>query len=140
FLLDTDHITILQRQTQPECGRILLRMAPYPATDFFFPIVSLHEQFLGWNSYINQARTTTDVVRGYAQFQIGHDNYCAVQVASFDQAAASEFDRLSRQGVRVGAMDLRIASIALSRRMTVLTRNLRDFRRVPGLTVEDWTV
>ncbi|ETX07465.1 MAG: hypothetical protein ETSY2_11025 [Candidatus Entotheonella gemina] len=36
-------------------------------------------------------------------------------------------------------MDLRIASIALSRNMTVLSRNLVDFMRVPGLRVEDWT-
>jgi tRNA(fMet)-specific endonuclease VapC len=37
-------------------------------------------------------------------------------------------------------MDLRIAAVALTRNMSVLTRNLVDFERVPGLTVEDWTV
>ena len=47
---------------------------------------------------------------------------------------------LRPQRIRVGTMDLRIASIALSRGLTVLTRNLRDFRRVPGLLAEDWTV
>ena len=34
---------------------------------------------------------------------------------------------------------LRIASIALSRDLTVLTRNLVDFQLIPGLRVEDWT-
>jgi predicted nucleic acid-binding protein len=36
-------------------------------------------------------------------------------------------------------MDLRIASIGLVNRATVVTANSTDFSKVPGLTIEDWT-
>ena len=50
------------------------------------------------------------------------------------------YDGLLAQNLRVGTMDLRLAAIALSQNLTVLTRNLRDFGRVPGLKVEDRTL
>lgn len=66
-------------------------------------------------------------------------NFAEAQILPFDDAAADIFNELRKEGVRIGTMDLRIASIALSRNMTVLSRNLVDFMRVPGLRVEDWT-
>jgi tRNA(fMet)-specific endonuclease VapC len=58
----------------------------------------------------------------------------------FDAAAAAEFDRLrqTRGLKKIGRADLLIAAIALARRATLVTRNLRDFRQVPGLRVENW--
>jgi tRNA(fMet)-specific endonuclease VapC len=61
-------------------------------------------------------------------------------VVPFDAVAAAIFEELVAQRVRVGTMDLRIAAIALSRRMVMVTRNTSDFRKVPGLQIEDWTV
>ena len=52
--------------------------------------------------------------------------------------SASVFDRLRREKLRIGTMDLRIASIALANNATVLTANLRDFRKVPDLRTENW--
>ena len=40
---------------------------------------------------------------------------------------------------RLETMDARIASIALTTNSTLLSRNLRHFRGLPGLIVEDWT-
>jgi tRNA(fMet)-specific endonuclease VapC len=43
-----------------------------------------------------------------------------------------------QQGVRIGTMDLKIASIVLVHGGTLLSGNNRDFQQVPGIQVEDW--
>jgi predicted nucleic acid-binding protein len=50
-----------------------------------------------------------------------------------------EFQRLCVRRVRIGTMDLKIAAIALANDATLLSRNLPDFAKVPGLRVEDWS-
>jgi tRNA(fMet)-specific endonuclease VapC len=39
---------------------------------------------------------------------------------------------------KIGRADLLVASIALANRATLVTRNLRHFREVPGLSLENW--
>lgn len=60
----------------------------------------------------------------------------------FDDAAADRFAPLKalleRTGLPVGTNDLLIAAIAVARGLTVVTANLREFARVPGLAVETW--
>jgi len=65
FLLDTDHISILQRPGSPERATLFTRMSLHPLADFVFSIVSFHEQVLGTPGFINRARTTPNLVRGY---------------------------------------------------------------------------
>jgi tRNA(fMet)-specific endonuclease VapC len=78
-------------------------------------------------------------VRAYQKFEGILTDFTSFQLLPFDQAAADVFDSLRGKRVRIGTMDLRIAAIALTRGYTVLSRNLVDFRQVPGLAVEDWT-
>lgn len=66
-------------------------------------------------------------------------SFLKMNVLSFTDEAQERFAQLRRQCPRVQTMDLRIASIALVTGANLLSRNLRDFHRVPGLTVEDWT-
>jgi tRNA(fMet)-specific endonuclease VapC len=47
---------------------------------------------------------------------------------------------LERAGTPIGPYDLLIAAQALRSGSTLVTANVREFRRVPGLAVEDWTV
>lgn len=61
-------------------------------------------------------------------------------VIPFDDAAATEFDRLreNKRLKKIGRGDLLIAAIALAQRATLVTRNQKDFRLVSGLHLEDW--
>jgi tRNA(fMet)-specific endonuclease VapC len=60
----------------------------------------------------------------------------------FDDRAAAEYARirahLASLGNVIGPNDLMIAAIALAHGLTLVTHNVAEFRRVPGLTVEDW--
>ena len=138
FLLDTDHIGILQRKTDSHYEKLASRISRYSQTEFYVAIVSFHEQILGWNTYIHRAKDQAGVVRGYTKLDKILGDFSRAQVLPFDDAAAEIFDELRSQKIRIGTMDLRIASIAMATGMTVLSRNLVDFQKVPNLSVEDW--
>ena len=140
FLLDTDHLVILQTRQRGNFERLIKRMNQHPASAFCVSIISFHEQVLGWNAYIARARDTRSVSRGYQRLHDMLEYFKDAQVLPFDQGGVEAFDTLRAARIRTGTMDLRIAAIALSRDMTVLTRNVSDFQRVPDLKVEDWTV
>jgi tRNA(fMet)-specific endonuclease VapC len=55
-----------------------------------------------------------------------------------DESAASRFDDLRSQRLRLGAKDLKIAATAFVDNALLLSANRRDFERVPGLRVENW--
>jgi tRNA(fMet)-specific endonuclease VapC len=61
------------------------------------------------------------------------------RILAFPEPAVERYARLAASKFNVRKMDLRIAAIALEYDAVVVTRNLRDFQRVPGLPVEDWS-
>lgn len=139
YLFDTDHISFLQRRSGTEYRNLAARIATHSSADFAFSVISLHEQVLGANTFINRAQTSANTIRGYTILQEILQAFSVAQVLPFDAGAAAIFDRVREQRVRIATMDLRIASIALSRNLVLLTRNNRDFSQVPNLLVEDWT-
>lgn len=139
YLLDTDHISIIQRGTGPEYGVLAGRLALHPLEDIGVSIISFHEQLLGCHAYLTRAKTSADLTQGYDRLERFRQHYAESPVVAFDAAAVTEYDSLRTKRLRISSMDLRIAAVALSRGLTLLTRNIRDFGKVPGLTTEDWT-
>lgn len=60
------------------------------------------------------------------------------ELLPFDEDAAKIFNQLRKQRIRISSTDLKIASIALICEAKLLSRNLIDFEKVPGLIVENW--
>ncbi len=140
YLLDTDHISFLQRRSGSEFISLTIRMGQHTSTDFALSIISFHEQVLGAHNFINRAGTSRDIVRGYALLLEILQGFSTATILPFDAQAIAIFDEWRRQKVRVSTMDLRIAAIARSRNLVLLTRNVSDFSKVPELLKEDWTV
>ena len=89
---------------------------------------------------INRARNSDDVVKGYTMMARLVSDFKVLPLVSFDAGAATAFDRLQSQRIQLAKMDARIAAIAMFCGLILLTRNHRDFGKVTGLSIEDWTV
>jgi tRNA(fMet)-specific endonuclease VapC len=65
-----------------------------------------------------------------------------MEIAPFDNLAAFHYGEirayLERHGKPIGSLDLLIAAHARSLNMTLITNNLREFNRIPGLQVDNW--
>ena len=92
----------------------------------------------GWLAKIAAERKVVEQVRYYAKFQSSVTELGRIPILPFDGKAAEQFESLRSLRLGVGTMDLKIASICLVHGVPLLSRNLRDFERVPGLMVEDW--
>ena len=137
YVLDTEHLTLLQRRHRA----VLARFTALPPEVIAATIVSAMEQVRGRLAQIHRAKTTPEVVEAFARFQEALTFYRTVPVLPYDATAAAHFARV-RQGLqrRPGTQDLRIAAIALSRGATLVTCNQRDFQGITGLQLEDWSV
>ncbi len=65
---------------------------------------------------------------------------CQVQILPFSEEAFERYEQLRMQKLNIRKMDLRIAAITLQFGGVLATGNTRDFCRVPGLRIEDWSV
>jgi len=139
FVLDTDHMSALEWGSGVAGQRLIARLNKLSAGEAATTIITFEEQTRGWLSVLAQSRSLDEQVEAYRRLKRLLENYLKIETLEFDVSAAAEFRRLQRLRLRIGTMDLKIAAIALACNATMLTKNLKDFGRVPGLRVEDWT-
>ncbi len=138
IVLDTDHLSEYQYGGTTRAVRLRDLMVVSGDQEFATTIITCEEQARGRLAGIRQQKTVFDEVSAYAQLADLIRFYTTWTILPFDRASALHFDWLKKQKIRIGTMDLKIASIVLTLGATLLSSNLRDFQQVPGLQVEDW--
>ena len=135
YLFDTDHLTLFDQGH----AQVTQRLAQEPAGTVGLSPVSVEEYLRGRLAAVARARTGPERIRHYGLMIRSVRMLQSWPSVPFDQAAEDQFQLLLGQKLRVGTQDLKIAAVALANSLVVVTRNQRDFGRVPGLTLEDWS-
>jgi tRNA(fMet)-specific endonuclease VapC len=138
IVLDTDHLSVLEHRDSQRAFGLQTRLDAEPTTELFTTVVSLEERLRGWLALLARYSQVEQQVAYFSHLISMHGFFAGWQMRPFDADAAREFQRLRSDGVRIGTMDLKIASIVLSRNAILLSANLSDFQQVPNLRVENW--
>ncbi len=138
ILLDSDHLTVAVDTRHSQYVGLRERVESAGDEVFSTTIISVEEQCRGWLARINGIPDVLGQVPAYRRLAAFFMFLRDWDIVSFDEDSAREFIRLRKGRIRIGTNDLKIASIALANDATLLSANLRDFQRVPGLKVENW--
>lgn len=129
YLLDTDTCAFILRRSSP---KLLDRIQSVPLTQQAISMVTLAELLYGVQ-VSNRKKENRAAVDALVQH---------LSVLEWSRGAAEHYAEirsdLKRKGQLIGSNDLMIASHARSLGATVVTNNVRDFRRVKGLKFENW--
>ena len=130
YCFDTDVLSATVRRDPPL--HLIRRLARTPPTEQCTTAITLGELIYG----IEKRGSPKLAARVHELIA------SAGPILPFDELAARRYGEiradLERSGRRVAEPDLRIAAIALTRDLTLVTGNVRHFARIPGLRVENW--
>ena len=136
LILDTDHMSDLHRGKTT--GEVLRGRLDTAGMSFATTIVSVEELMRGRLAQLSGVKSDNHLIIPYSRLQTLVSALAGWHIVPWDDRAAQTFAVLRTKRLGIGTMDLRIASIALANNATLLSRNLRDFGRVPDLKVADW--
>jgi tRNA(fMet)-specific endonuclease VapC len=136
YVLDTDTVSLYQSGHEALERRILT----VPLVELAVTVITVEEQLTGWYSALRKAKQPEQMARVYRRLTVSVQFLSGLRILTFSEEAIRRYEELAALKLNVGKMDLRIAAITLEQGGVVVTRNLRDFGRIPGLRAEDWTV
>jgi tRNA(fMet)-specific endonuclease VapC len=128
FLLDTNAMIGLLNRSSP---KLEARVRQHPASEVSISAIVTHELYYG--AYKSQR-----VAENLARLDL-----IRLETVSLDRedavAAGNIRAALARSGTPIGPYDVLIAGQALARGLILVTNNLREFERIDGLKLEDWS-
>ena len=130
YLLDTNICIFLIKRKHEG---VLTKLKKNLALGVGISAITLSELEYGIQKSAQIERNALNLLRFLAPFDI----------LSFDESAAREYGTiratLERKGHPIGGMDLLIGAHAKSAKTILVTNNTREFKRIPDLSIEDWT-
>lgn len=136
FLLDTDVFSLLQRGHPAVVQNVLNHLNDRLALS----VITVEEQLTGWQRALSRARDDARRAEVYRRMALTVESWSGWLILPFCLPAMARHATLMRQKLNVGSNDLEVTAIALEQGAVVVTRNRRDFSRVVGLKLEDWSV
>jgi tRNA(fMet)-specific endonuclease VapC len=135
-LLDTNILTALHAGNQ----RIRDRLNQLDDPDIATTLITKIELLRGRMDFLLKATDGRTLLRAQSLLFQTETLLSEIDILPFDPMAIEQFERLiaERSLRKMGRADLQIASIALAKRATLVTRNIKDFRRIPSLKIINW--
>lgn len=131
YMLDTDTCSYIIKRSN---DALLRRLRRTPVIDLCISVITKSELLYGVEVSPRKQQDETAV----------HAFLSYVEVLDFPDKASLDYAKvrahLQTSGKMIGANDLFIAAHARSLGLTLVTNNTREFRRVPRLLIENWTV
>jgi tRNA(fMet)-specific endonuclease VapC len=134
YVLDTDTFSLYQRG-YPDLDE---KINPHPLHELAITVITVEEELSGWYGLLHKVRSPEEEVRAYERLAEAIPLLARWPILPLSHPALMRYETLKRMNLNVRKMDLRIAAIVLECGGVVVTRNVRDFRRVPNLAVENW--
>jgi tRNA(fMet)-specific endonuclease VapC len=134
-VVDSDILSLYQQRNLS----IRNRIAQHSTDELSVSIISIEEQLSSWYTMRRRAKTRERIAIAYDRFTENIRMLSGLQILSFSIEAIERYEQLLLKKLGVKGNDLRIAAIALENSAIVVTRNRRDFERIPGLAIEDWS-
>jgi tRNA(fMet)-specific endonuclease VapC len=135
YILDTDTLQLFQ----DEHPRVTARVEAVPPDDLATSVVTVEEQLSGWYALLRQAKQPERLAWAYRRLAATVRFLSRVQIVDFHESAIQRYEQLKKRKVKIGTNDLRIAATVLERNAILVTRNVRDFQKIPDLRLEDWS-
>ncbi len=138
WVLDTDSLSLLERGNP----QIKERLRQVNADSVAISIVTAEEKMKGRLAAIDSLSGVERIDRlaiAYRDLQSSIEDLQALPILPFSELAKDRYRELLQQKIRIGSHDLRIAAIVLSVEGILVTCNRRDFEKVPGLQMDDWS-
>ena len=129
WLLDSDHLS-LQERGHPVLRKRLAAVSP---ESIAVSVVTVEETLRGRLALLARRTSGEPRIHAYQKLMETVRFFSSIPVVHFDSECERKYQELCALRLRVGSQDLRIAASALAKNMTVVTRNMKHFGRVPDL-------